>query len=98
MHDDQALPFFVIGDCGNGKQLLCCARDLLEFVLHLYMRDHLTANLAEPAEAVGDMDESVFVDGGDVAGVVPAIPQDFSRFFRTSKITLHYVGSTDQQQ
>src|SRR5207247_7077678 len=65
---------------------------------HLDVRNHLAADFAEPAQAVSDADEPVFIDGGDVARVVPAVLQDLSRLFRLLQVPLHDVGPADEQQ
>ena len=62
------------------------------------MRDHLAADFAEAAEAVGDGEEAVFVFGGDISGGVPTVAQNFRGFFRFSEVAEHHVGSADEQQ
>jgi hypothetical protein len=37
------------------------------------VRHHLAADLAEPRQAIGDVDETVLVDPRDVAADVPAV-------------------------
>lgn len=58
MHDDQALALLVVGDSSHREKLLSRAGNLVQLVFNLYMWDHLAANFAESAEAVGDNDLS----------------------------------------
>src|SRR5262245_7813781 len=98
MQNDESLAFFLVGDGGDDENLLRRRRQLLQLLFDLDVRDHFAANLAEAAHAVGDAYETVFVNGGDVASVVPAVAENFSGFFRLVQIALHYVGSAYQKQ
>ncbi len=62
------------------------------------MRNHFAADFAEAAQAIGDAQETVFIDGGDVTGVVPAALQYVRSFVGTIQVTHHDVWPAHQQQ
>jgi hypothetical protein len=70
----------------------------VEFVLDADVRDHLAADFAEPAQAVGDLDETILVFGGDVAGDVPAVLECLRRQVRPAQVTFHDVRASHQQE
>src|SRR5579862_39416 len=98
VQNNQALAFFFVGDRGDDKDLFGCAGHFLKFFFHLDVRNHFAADLAEAAQAIGDADEAIFINGGDVAGVVPAVVQNFGGFFRLVEVALHDVGTSDEEQ
>src|SRR5581483_8296581 len=98
VQDHQALPFLFIGHGGNDKGLLGTAGEFLEQILDLPVRHHFTADFAEAAEAVGNAEKSVFIHRGNVAGVVPAIPQHGGGFLGLVKVAAHDVGATHEKQ
>src|SRR5262249_47467592 len=98
MQDDEPLAFFLVGNGGYDGKLLPRPRQLLQLFFDLDMRDHFSPDLSEAAPAVGDAYENVPVNGGDVAGVVPAVTQNFRGFFRLVQIALHHVRSANQKQ
>src|SRR5438552_2437035 len=62
------------------------------------VRNHLTCNLAEAAQPVGNFDESVLVDRRDIPGDVPAIMEDFRRLLRLVEISLHHVRTSHDEK
>jgi hypothetical protein len=76
VQNHQPLPFLRIRHAGDGKCRLARAGQLLQFLLHLEVRHHFAAQLAEATQAVGDLQEAILVERGDVAGLIPALAQD----------------------
>src|SRR5688572_13076798 len=64
----------------------------------LDMRDHLTTELAEARQPVGDSDETMFVHRRHVTGHIPAIADDLSSALRIVQVPSHPVWPLDQQQ
>ena len=95
---NEAFAFSFVGYGGHCKNLLGGIREFVQLIFDLDMRHHFAADFAEAAEPVGDADESIFIHGCDVAGVIPTIAQHFGGLFRTTKIALHYVGTADEQE
>src|SRR3989304_2312425 len=62
------------------------------------MGNHFSADLAETAQSVCDRKESVFVNGRNVSGNVPAVSQYFGRFIRPAKVALHDIRAAYEQQ
>src|SRR5258708_19158071 len=91
VQDNQALAFFFVRNRRDYKHLLRSARKLLQLFFHLDVRHHLAANFAEPAQAVCHAQKSVLVDGGNVAGVVPAAAQQLRRFLRPLQVAPHHI-------
>ena len=60
------------------------------------MWHHLSADLAEAAEAVGDFDKTILIDRCDVTGDVPAIADGLCGLDWTAQVSLHDVRSADQ--
>jgi hypothetical protein len=60
--------------------------------------NHFARDLAEAGEPVGDVDEALVVDAGDVGGDVPAFVESFGGAFGLAEVTHHAVGAFDQQQ
>src|ERR1043166_7194896 len=98
VQNDEAFAFFFVRNGGDDEDLFGSGGNFLQFVFDFDVRNHFAADLAEAAHAIGDADEAVFVDGGDVAGVIPAVAQDFGGFFGLVQVALHDVGAADQQQ
>ncbi|MHC5154961.1 MAG: hypothetical protein ACYSO3_02310 [Planctomycetota bacterium] len=61
------------------------------------MRDHLTADLAEAAEAVADGDKAAGIDADNVTGVVPTVLQNFGGLFGKLQVPFHHIRSFDIQ-
>jgi hypothetical protein len=95
---DEPLAFALVGNCRHREHLFGGIGELVERVLDLDVRNHLAADLAEPAQPVGDADEAVFVHRRDVAGVVPAVDQDLGGLLGAVQVTLHHVRAADQEQ
>ena len=70
----EPLAFLLVGHTGDDERLLRHAGEFVQFFLHLDVRHHLAADLAETAQAIGDLQKAVFVERGDVAGDVPYQP------------------------
>ncbi len=98
MQHDQPLAFLLIRHAGHDERLLGRAGQFVQLLLDLDVRHHLAADLAEAAQAVGDLQEAVFVNGRDVAGDIPAVAQHFGGLVRAAKVALHDVGAAHQQQ
>src|SRR5262249_55614907 len=82
----------------DDESLLGGTSELLEQVLDFDVRHHFSADFAEAGETVGDAEETVLVGSSDVAGVVPAIAQDFGGFLGFVQIAAHDVGAADEEQ
>ena len=74
------------------------AESFVQLFLHFHMRHHFPADLAEAAQAVGDLQEAVFVERRNVAGGVPAVAQDFGGLLRLAEVATHHVRATHEQQ
>src|SRR5438034_7106428 len=98
VQDHEALPFLFIRHSRNGKALLADRSQLVQLLLHLHVRDHFSADLAETAEAVGDSQEPVFVQSRDISRHVPSVAQNFRGLFRAAEIPLHDVGPAHEKQ
>ena len=95
--DSQALALLFVRNAGDGEDLHVGAGGLLQRLFNVAMRDHLTTDLGEAREPVGDRQESVFIQHRDVSCNVPAIAQGVGRQVFTSQVPLHDVGTPDQQ-
>src|SRR5262245_47703858 len=76
--DDQPLALLFVGDRGHhyvevAFVVAAVTDDLLEDLFDLDMRHHFAADFRKSAGAVGDRDEPLRVDPGDVTRRVPAI-------------------------
>ena len=91
-------PFFSSGTPATTNVCSVDAGQFVQLLLDLDVRNHLAADLAEAAEAVGDLQEAVLVNGGDVAGDIPAVAQDFGGLLRSAEVALHDVGAAHEQQ
>ena len=74
------------------------AQQRLEPFLELHVRHHLACNLAEARQPVGDPDEPRVVDGRDVAGDIPAVPECLAGEIRFTEIAGHPVRTVHEQQ
>ena len=90
-------PFFSSGSDGDGEDLFGDSGKFLKLVFDADVRDHLAADFAEAREAVGDGEEAVFFNQGDIAGGVPAVVQNFGGFLGAAQIALHHVRPFDEQ-
>ncbi len=86
-----------VGNAGDGEDLHVGAGGLLQRFFDAAVRDHFTANFREAREPVGDRQESILVQGRNVAGDVPTIAHGVGRQIRTPQVPLHDVGASDQQ-
>src|SRR5215468_12335803 len=77
IQDDQVLPFLVIWDGSNDTG--STAEELADHFLYLAVWHHLASNFAETRQAVGEMDEAICVDHGDITRDIPAVPQHVCR-------------------
>src|ERR1700722_5353952 len=98
MNYHQPLAFLFVGDRGDCEDLTVGFEQFVQLFFYFDVGNHFSADFAEAAEAVGDAQESVFVLGGDVAGVVPAVFQNFGGFLRKVQITDHHVRPAHEQQ
>src|SRR5262249_46211318 len=71
---------------------------LVELLFDLDVRHHLTADLAEAREPVGDGEEAVLIDRREIAGVIPAVAQDLGGLLRLAEIAQHDARSFDFEQ
>jgi hypothetical protein len=46
------------------------------------VRNHFAGDLAEAREAIGDAEEAIVVEGGNIAGAIPAAAEDFGGALR----------------
>ncbi len=69
------------------------AGGLLQRLFDLAVRNHFSADLGEAREPIGDRQEPVFIQHGDVAGDVPAIAHGVGREILTSQVAGHDVGT-----
>ncbi len=97
MEDCQALAFFLVGNAGDGEDLEVCASRLLQRFFDAAMRHHLAADLREAREPIGDRQESVFIQRGDVAGHVPTIPHGLLRQILAADVAVHHVRAFYEQ-
>ncbi len=98
MQHDKSLALFFIRQAGNDKRLLGNTGQFVQFFLHLDVRHHLSADLAEAAQPVGDLQKTILVERRHVAGGVPAVAQDFRGFVGFTQVTLHHIRPAHQQQ
>ena len=75
-----------------------CARQFLQQILDLDVRNHFAADFAEAAQAVGDAQKAFFIHPRDVAGVIPAIAKNVRGFFRLIEIPAHDIRAADEKQ
>ena len=81
----QAFSFFLVRNAGDDEGLLGGLGELVKFFLDLDVRHHLASDFAETGQPVGDLDEAVLVQAGDVAGHIPAVSQDVRRLLWPSR-------------
>ena len=98
MNDNEALAFLFVRNGGDSEDLPIGLQQFVKLFFDFNVGNHFAADFAEAAKAIGDAQESVFIDGGDIAGVVPAVVQDFCRFFRTIQVANHDIGSADEEK
>src|ERR1035437_9864732 len=79
VNNDQTFALSLVGYRGYGKDLFGRAADLVKLVFDLDMANHFSANLAEPGQAIGNPDESILIHRSNVARVIPATTETFSR-------------------
>ena len=70
----------------------------MQLLLDANMRDHLSADFAEAAQPVCNLEKPIFIQSGNVAGDIPALAQYFRCLVGAAKITLHDVGTAHQHQ
>ncbi len=97
MKNGEAFAFLFIGDAGDGEGLLRDAGEFVQLFFHANVRHHFAADLAEPTESVGDGQEPVFIQRGDVAGDIPAVADDLGGFVRPAEVAGHDVGAADEE-
>src|SRR5262245_55875180 len=103
MDDDQPLALLFVGDRGHhyvevAFVVAAVTDDLLEDLFDLDMRHHFAADLRESAGAVGDGDEPLRVDPGDVTRHVPAVVHDGRGLFGLVQIALHDIRAPDEEK
>jgi hypothetical protein len=94
----EAFAFLFISDAGDDKGLFRGGDQFVQFFLHLEMRHHFAANFAEATQAVGDLNETILVQRGDVAGGVPAGLQHGGGLFGFAEIAEHHIRAAHEQQ
>src|SRR5580704_13948126 len=62
------------------------------------MRHHLPANLAEPAQSIGNSEEPVLVLCSNVSSYIPAVLQHLRGLVRPPEVSLHDIGPAHQHQ
>ena len=98
VEDDEAFAFFFIGDAGDDEGWFGAVGEFVQFFLDFDVGHHFAADFAEAIEAVGDLEEAVFIEGGDVAGAIPALVEDFGGFFGAVEVAAHDVGAADEHE
>ena len=94
---DDANSFAVlgIGNPGDRHVMFVDSRRLHDRRLDTQVWNHLAGDLREPAEAVGNLQETVGVDIAQVAGRVPAVFFDLGRRLGTVQVADHHLRSLD---
>ena len=77
--------------CGTTKNLIYHFFDP-------HMRDHFTADFAEPTHSIRDSYEPILVDCRYITGYVPFIPEDLRRELRLVEIAEHAIGAFNEKQ
>src|SRR5580704_370912 len=98
MNDNEALAFLFVRNGGDGEDLPIGLQQFVQLFFDSNVGNHFAADFAEATKAIGDTQEAVFIDGGDIAGVVPAAAKNFCRFFRTIQIANHDIGPANKKQ
>ena len=98
MDDDETLSFFFVGNSGNRKALFGNTRELMQLFFNFYVRHHLAADLAEPAQTVCDCEKPILVQRRNISRDIPAVAQNFRGLFGPAEVSLHHVRATDQEQ
>src|SRR5437773_9979082 len=91
MDHDQAFAAFLVRYASDDKSLFGGSCNLMQLLFDFNVRNHLTRNLAEAAQPVGNFDESVLVDRRDIPGDVPAIMEDLRLLLRLVQLSLLLV-------
>ena len=79
MQDDQLFPLAFVAHGRDGEDLLVGSDGLLERFLDQPVRHHLAADLREPREPAGDLQEAVLAQEALVARDVPAVAEGGAR-------------------
>jgi len=98
VNDNEALAFLFVRNGGDGEDLPIGLQQFVQLFFDSNVGNHFAADFAEATKAIGDTQEAVFIDGGDIAGVVPAAAKNFCRFFRTIQIANHDIGPANKKQ
>ncbi len=93
----QAFPFAIIRHSGDGKYLVIQFRGLVQGLLNLAMGYHLPANLGKSGKPVGDLQESIFVDQGNVSRDIPALSKDALGQIVSPQIAFHDIGASHDE-
>src|SRR5579872_4676998 len=70
----------------------------MQLVLYFHVRHHFSPDFAKSRKPVRNGEKAVFVEGGNISRDIPALAKHLSSFVRTPKITLHHVGSSDEEE
>ena len=98
LENDEALALPLIRHAGNDKREFRGFAQGMQTLLDFEVRHHFASDLAEAAQAIGDADEAILLERGNIAGAIPAVAQDFARFFRRVQVALHHIRTAHQQQ
>ena len=79
VQDDQFFPLALVAHGRDGEDLGGRSGGLLERFLDQAVRHHLAADLREPREPAGDLEEAVLAQEALVAGHVPAVVEGGAR-------------------
>src|SRR5713226_7806254 len=93
---DQVFTALFIWDCGDNAEDI--SEDLVDGFFHPQVWDHLATDFAETGEAVGDANEPILIDRGDVSGNVPPVTHHLRCLFWLPQVPAHAVGTFHQQQ
>src|SRR5438094_5080535 len=77
MEHDQAFAAFVIRYAGDDKSLFRGSCDLMQLLFDPNVRDHLTGNLAEATQPVGNFDESLLLHCPHISPPLPPLTAHF---------------------
>ena len=82
----------------TAKHCSVAAGQFVQFLFHLDVRHHFAADLAEAGQPVGDGEETILIERGDVAGDIPAVAKNLRRLLRFAEVTFHHVRPAHEQQ
>ena len=98
MHNYKSFTLFLIRQAGHSKDLFVLVGQVIESFLDIAVRNHLSSDLAKPAQSSLDPQISFLIDPNNVACIIPTIPEHFPGLFRHAEIAHHHVRPLDLQQ